>query len=459
MNRETFIFSSFLVAFLVLFSMNFVLDFARSLLFDYYLDSAISFFWEGLAVISSTAILFMFVSYLLELHFPKPMENKGIYLISSAILFAVFHYLTYSTTSLSVFPYIEMNGFLFTLVSFLLIAAITSLVSLLIADLKTVLRSKSSASVTGGSALFSILGSGCPVCGSVLFSAVGIGFTLGALPFQGIELKILSLALAAYGAKKLYERQESCEDCKIDTPKQKGSSKKDELPSFALYAIIAVVPILLFTQLQLSDMYNYLDYSSSSGSSVSFSSGSANLSDVDVYSLASTSQTIVAVFPELKSVETQDDIVALMMPGGTPDYSAALGGVTFEDPVNSMEYLAKYWFVLREEVKQNNPEVWDRYIKLAAAPRGISCEFCCGVGPQGIDQNGNLRCGCKHNIALQGLTLGLMANTDATDAEILREVMKWKTMFFPKTMLTIATSLAGKDASDIPAAPSMVGGC
>ena len=55
--------------------------------------------------------------------------------------------------------------------------------------------------------------------------------------------------------------------------------------------------------------------------------------------------------------------------------------------------------------------------------------------------------------------MGLMLNTDYSDAEVLREVMRWKTMFFPKNMVSLALDVAGKDASALESLPGMVGGC
>ena len=161
----------------------------------------------------------------------------------------------------------------------------------------------------------------------------------------------------------------------------------------------------------------------------------------------------------IQIVNNEEDAISIMIPTGTPEYSEALGGITFDDPVTSMEYLAKWYNTIKQEVQQNDPQTWQRYLNLAAAPRGISCEFCCGIGAQGITKDGNLRCGCKHNPAAQAIALGLMKNTDYSDAEILREVMKWKIMFFPKNMVGLAMDVAGTDPSQLKDLPGMVGGC
>ncbi len=61
-----------------------------------------------------------------------------------------------------------------------------------------------------------------------------------------------------------------------------------------------------------------------------------------------------------------------------------------------------------------------------------------------------------------------MANTNYTDAQVLKEVMKWKTLFFPQNMISLALQDAnngapssGQSASagSVSNLPGMVGGC
>ena len=53
----------------------------------------------------------------------------------------------------------------------------------------------------------------------------------------------------------------------------------------------------------------------------------------------------------------------------------------------------------------------------------------------------------------------LMANTKMNDAEVLQEVLRWKTLFFPQQMVGMALQLAGGDSSSLQNVPGMVGGC
>ncbi len=70
-----------------------------------------------------------------------------------------------------------------------------------------------------------------------------------------------------------------------------------------------------------------------------------------------------------------------------------------------------------------------RYIAIASR---ISCEYCCGAESI-IFSNGQPACGCAHSYAMRGLAKYLVKNhgSDYTDDEVLEELGKWKTLFFP----------------------------
>jgi len=180
-----------------------------------------------------------------------------------------------------------------------------------------------------------------------------------------------------------------------------------------------------------------------------------SLDKVDLTTIKSTGQSVATLFP-IDKIKTQQDAVDILIPKGTPDYGTVLG-VSFDDPLKALNLLEKLYPSIKAGVKADQ-KLWNRYINLASKPVGISCEFCCGVGPIGISKNGELSCGCAHNPALHALTLWLIKNTDYSDAEILREVMKWKTLFFPKNMIELGMKAAGGNI-DTGALPEMVGGC
>ena len=222
--------------------------------------------------------------------------------------------------------------------------------------------------------------------------------------------------------------------------------------------IILVAVIILFNQFQIyriSGMATSSLQNSGSGA-VSLSSGNKDLADIDLAGLKSTGHTIQAVF-SLGGLDG-GGVMGVMFPTGTPDYGKELG-VSYDEPIDSLATLARMYRGLMAEVQQNNPEGWQRFMNLALKPVGISCEHWCGVGPIGIRKDGSSACGCQHNPALLSVALYLSAYTDYTDGEILREVMKWKTLFFPKKMIELGTSLAGGDTSALDNLPGMVGGC
>ncbi len=182
---------------------------------------------------------------------------------------------------------------------------------------------------------------------------------------------------------------------------------------------------------------------------------SLNVENADIYDLKTTSQAINLLFP-VHEIQSEQDAIDMMISQGTPNYGDAMG-ITFDDPVGSMNLLADNYKTVKADIQQNNPEVWERYLNLATKPVGISCEFCCGVGPKGINNKGDITCGCAHNPAIQSLTMLLMKDTDYTDAEVLREAMRWKTLWFPRDMVGLALKAAGGEVES--ELPGMVGGC
>ncbi len=237
----------------------------------------------------------------------------------------------------------------------------------------------------------------------------------------------------------------------------KRRKKREEVVSKPIVVLAAVAAlIMVLNQVQISSIQASLTHGTARTSVGS--SQEADLSSIDVSTAQSTAQTIAAVFPELKQAKTQEEVMNILFPTGTPEYGEALG-VSFDDPINSLSTLARMYRPLKAEVQSKNPEAFQRFVNLASSPKGVSCEFCCGVGPSGVDKSGNLRCGCKHNPAVQTVALYLSAYTDYSDAQILREVMKWKTLFFPRNMIGLGSKIAGGDASVLQNLPGMVGGC
>ena len=218
---------------------------------------------------------------------------------------------------------------------------------------------------------------------------------------------------------------------------------------YAAFGVLAI--ILALNQVQLIGLTSTqpMIMPASAGSPVS-------LEGVDITSVQSTAQGLAAVMA-LEGL-TPQEVRQTMLPTGTPEYGEAMG-VSFDDPVGSMNSLARAYPALKAQVHEHHPEAYSRWLSMAAAPKGMSCEFCCGLGAQAIRPDGADMCACAHHPALQATALWLLTYTDYTDAEVLREVYHWKTLFFPRDMTALGTQIAGGDSSVLQELPGMVGGC
>jgi len=233
--------------------------------------------------------------------------------------------------------------------------------------------------------------------------------------------------------------------------------KEDKIFNPLMISLIVVAGLfLIFNQIQIFALTGSSSSGGSSFKSSFSSSGNYDLSSVNINDIKNTAGSIAAVFP-LDKIKNSNDALAIVFPTGTPAYGQSMG-VSFDEPIKSLAYMSKSYRSLKSEVESNNPEVFKRFLNLATKPVGISCEFCCGVGPVGIDNRGNPTCGCQHNPAILYSALWLMQNTDMSDAQILREALRWKALFFPKDMVGLATKLANGEV-DTKNLPGMVGGC
>lgn len=233
--------------------------------------------------------------------------------------------------------------------------------------------------------------------------------------------------------------------------KIKVHRKKEEkiLTQPVVLLILAVVVLMAFNQYQITTISKMVGGGRGSRNS--------DLGAINIDEIKSTGHTLAAVFP-VEDIVTPEDAMAILFPTGTPEYGPDLG-VSYDDPIGSLEILAKMYPGLMAEVKKSNPEAWEKYMNLATKPVGISCEYCCGLKAIGIRNDGSSSCGCQHNPALLSIALYLSAYTDYSDGEILREVMSWKILFFPKNMIELGMTVAGGDISSLEDLPGMVGGC
>ncbi len=143
------------------------------------------------------------------------------------------------------------------------------------------------------------------------------------------------------------------------------------------------------------------------------------------------------------------DAVSVIISRGAPFYGPEIG-VTFDDPVAGLEKIAQMDPSYGKNKIQLTAEEKARYIKIDTIP-GVGCEYCCGADTS-VDKSGRPTCGCKHSWAMRGLTAYLVKNhPELTDDEIVRELIRWKGLFFPKQMVAkyIKQSQTGQYSTDI----------
>lgn len=253
------------------------------------------------------------------------------------------------------------------------------------------------------------------------------------------------------------EKEHKKEDYEKHATKHTHRKKEKIITKPIIGLVIAVTLLILFNQYQISSISEMITSGIGKSSGAISLSGDKDLTNINLAELKSTGHTVAAVMP-VENIQSAQDAINIMIPTGTPEYGEDLE-VSFDDPVGSLGKLAKMYRGLKAEVEQNNPEAWQRFMNMASKPVGISCEYCCGLQAIGIDKKGNSACGCQHNPALLSIALYLTAYSDYSDGEILREVMRWKALFFPKKMVEMGLTVAGGDISGLKDLPGMVGGC
>ena len=175
------------------------------------------------------------------------------------------------------------------------------------------------------------------------------------------------------------------------------------------------------------------------------------------------------------SGDVVQDAIKAVIPTGTPLYGPEIG-VSFDDPVNSLNLLAKLDNTIPTASLTEAEKT--RFINVGTK---IACEYCCSA-PAVIDENGRSLCGCSHAASFRGLAKYLIKNhpTEWTDDEILLELTRWKSLYYPKNMVEKAVAALENDldltpavlndrdllkkissgaTSDIGSLPTMVGGC
>ena len=179
---------------------------------------------------------------------------------------------------------------------------------------------------------------------------------------------------------------------KKDRPSVVGLKKKTDWEFYAQVAIVIILSLIL--------IYNY------SGKQTGNTTGIGTVSTSEIIP-----QGVPAIYGEELGIRYDD--VSATDPKKADETINLLGNIDRVETLEGAE-LERYIDIL---YKQYN---------------GIACEYCCGARSV-IFSNGEPACGCAHSYAMRGLAKYLIKyhGNEITDEEILTEVGKWKTLFFP----------------------------
>lgn len=191
--------------------------------------------------------------------------------------------------------------------------------------------------------------------------------------------------------------------------------------NIAIYLIVVAVLLTIFNQFQILKINGYLE------------------NGLAVTGLATGIQTGI------------QDVSALnVIPKGVPDVYGKELGIKYDDvSINDLQKtestinkLALFDNNINLEGDLLTRYIKTRYIKIT---NSISCEYCCGA--QAITfSNGQAACGCAHSYAMRGLAKYLLTkHSEMIDDEILNELGKWKTLFFPDSINAKAQILKEKN--------------
>src|SRR3989344_7148760 len=147
---------------------------------------------------------------------------------------------------------------------------------------------------------------------------------------------------------------------------------------------------------------------------------------------ASTSNTTgststASASPSAASNEAQvAELAAKLIPTGVPAVYGPELGISFDDPINALNKMAKFDGDLYPdgEIKFSDltTEQQQRYIKIG---QSIACEYCCGATTM-VAKSGKPACGCAHSAAMRGVVKYLLKNHEGeySDEQLLEEAAK-----------------------------------
>ncbi len=171
------------------------------------------------------------------------------------------------------------------------------------------------------------------------------------------------------------------------------------------------------------------------------------LSIFQVYKLSTLSSGLGTI-QSTTATGTSVDLSGVL-PKGVPNIYGKELGISFDDISSDNPQKADATIRKLGVFDNSIPitgEVLERYVKITGR---ISCEYCCGAASIIFTENkgkykaGDAACGCAHSYAMRGLAKYLLTKhaNEFTDDQVLEELGKWKTLFFPEPMAEKAKAL------------------
>ncbi len=191
-----------------------------------------------------------------------------------------------------------------------------------------------------------------------------------------------------------------------ETVEQKAEASPSALKPFLIIMVVILAGFVALNQYLISSMTSVSAVSSPSQNAAPVSTGSA----------------------ELAAIEAQ------ILPTGAPAVYGAELGIRYDDvDINNQQkanaLIAK--LVALDDPNPKNSLTADQLKRFMAIGNQIGCEYCCGLGVM-VAADGGRPCGCQHSWAMRGVAQYLIKNhPEMTNDQILEEVGKWKTLFFP----------------------------
>lgn len=142
--------------------------------------------------------------------------------VLTIVVFGLSYYLMVKNIAFkSITIYAEMSGFWYTAFSLamsLTVAVLSGIYLALFLFRRHIIKEKKNAghaSTGAGGVTTALLASGCPTCGAPVFALFGFPLALTSLPFQGLEIKLLSILLLSLAIYLLAENIQKNLTCNL----------------------------------------------------------------------------------------------------------------------------------------------------------------------------------------------------------------------------------------------------